>query len=125
MVDKKADKKSPVAPPPVKLTPEQEANARISELQVQVTALEYELRTLRGRLNNRSPKIATEIKKENQILRTRVAQLQKALYALMIDSLKARSPEEAKQDHEVLRQSIIEYCKKNKLDPVLWKNIAY
>src|SRR5438045_3294044 len=100
-------KKSPSPPAPVQSTPENEANARISELQNQVAAVERELRILRGRVSNQDPGLAKELKADNEKLRMRVALLEKALYALVRDALKARNEEEAQQSYEVLRQTVV------------------
>jgi hypothetical protein len=106
-------------------TPEAEANARINVLQEHVTRLEAEVKTLDGRLHNRNPAVAEALRKENEALRERVSALIRALNTLVGESLLPRHPEDQKVQLEALRHAAIEFCKKENINPEIWKNIVY
>jgi hypothetical protein len=105
-------------------TPESEANQRITELQARLALLQQELLTMEGRLANRDPKLIERLKKENAEFTTRFQLLKKALFAIIIESYQPRSSDELKLQYETLRKAAVEYCKKTKIDPEIWKSIA-
>ncbi len=106
-------------------SPEEQAHARITELEKQVKALELELRTAQGRLLNRDPALFQKLKAENKELKERKAKLEKALFALVSESFQAPRSEELKIQLEVLRLAAVDFCKKANIDPEIWKSIAY
>ncbi len=91
----------------------------------QVDLLEKEVKILQGRLNNRDPKASSTLKKENQELAQRMVQLQKALLGLVNETQKPKQEEDAKTQLEVLRKTVVDYCKKNNIDQEIWKNLEY
>ena len=107
-----------------KVSPEAEANTRITALQVQVTALKAEIKTIEGKLANKNPLTANALKKENDELRARNLILQKAFHGIITEGFKPRQAEDMKMQYEVLCQAAIEYFKKANVDPEIWKNIV-
>jgi predicted nuclease with TOPRIM domain len=101
-----------------------EISARVNAMQEENTALEKEVKILEGKLANRNPAQAKAIKAENDQLRARVKRLEKALFALMLDGMKPRSPEDMQTRNEALRDASVMLYEKLKLDPNLWKSIA-
>jgi hypothetical protein len=105
-------------------SPEEEASERIAKLQVDVVAVEREIKTLEGKLANRNPAALGEVRTANAALEKRLTALKLALYSLLIDSLKPRFNEDLHLQLECLRQATIEFCQKANVDPEIWKNIA-
>ena len=90
-----------------------------------IVALEAELKAMAGKLRNRAPEHAPELARANQQLTRQLDELEQSLFLLMTESLKPRQEDEALQQAEVLRQAVVEYCQQSKVDPELWKNIAF
>ncbi|MGK5089959.1 hypothetical protein WDW86_20605 [Bdellovibrionota bacterium FG-2] len=121
MANPKAPSASSPAPTPVAET----APNKIQELKAQVQTLQREVKTLTGKIANRNPATATKVKQENEKLIARVGNLQKALYALTLESQSPSAPAEDDLRTEILRQATLQYCKKANVDQSIWKNIAY
>ena len=110
---------APAAP-----NPEAELNQRIAELQAKVTALKQEVLTLQGKAANRDPKLIAQLKQENAELAKRFELVKKSLFAIIAESYQPRTAEEAKLEYEALRNATVDYCKRAKIDPEIWKSIA-
>jgi hypothetical protein len=116
--------KAPGSPPAAATpAPEPDPSRRIELLQEQLAKAEAEAKTLEGRLSNRNPGIVQAIQAENDLLRQRSRNLRKAIFLLIEESLGPSQPAEAKLRTEALRAAGAEYCKKNNINPDLWKNI--
>jgi hypothetical protein len=90
-----------------------------------IEAMEKEVKILQGRLNNRDPKISATLKKENLELNKRISLLQKALWGLVSETQLPKQDEDAKTQFEVLRKTVVDFCKKNNIDQEIWKNLEY
>jgi hypothetical protein len=106
------------------LSPEAQALARVKELRAKVITTQQQIATLEGKLKNRDPQLLERIKKENAELEQRFVLLKKSLFAIITESYQPRSADELKLQYEALRLAAVEYCKKAKIDPELWKSIA-
>jgi len=106
-------------------TQKKEFLVRIEGLDDNIIQLEQEIRTLKGKLENRKKASAEKIHGENQLNHRRLESLEKAIYAVMVDSGKARDPEAVKDYYDHIRKITVEFCKRNGVDFELWKNIAY
>lgn len=113
--DKAAAGAAPAAPPQLNT---------LSAIQEYVRNLHIEVRTLEGRIKNNDPAAVKRLNEENQALRDRLAQLEKALSAMITDALAPRSADEAGIQYEALRKAAVDYFTKSKINPDLWKNIA-
>lgn len=126
MSDKPAKPEAQPAKPgaPAAASPEADAAHRVAELQAKVAALQQEVAVLRGRTANRDPKLLGRLKQENEQLLKRFQVLKKTLFAIITESCGPRTADEEKLQYETLRVAAVEYCKKAKLDPEIWKSIA-
>lgn len=104
-------------------TPESEAAARINDLQARLASLKQEIKTIQGRMANRNPQMILATQKENDLLKARIEKLKSALFTLVMDSYKPRSPDEAELNYENLRRASVDYFKKANIAPEIWKNI--
>lgn len=103
---------------------ELDLHKRITSLQESIVPLEREIRTLEGKITNRSPAAVAVLKKEKARLLERVKLLEKALYAIVaLDAFKPRSNEDSAGQYELVRAAAVEHCKNANLDAELWKNI--
>lgn len=121
------EKKPPEPQAPIDMTgksAEEIINVRLCGMQVQLDELVSEVRTLRGRFGNRDPEKVATIQKENDRMKTRIKKLEKALFALILDSMKGREKDIAKLQYEVLHASTVDFCKRARIDFDIWKNIA-
>lgn len=114
--------KTPAAAAPQ--SPEAQALARVKELREKISQAHQQILTLEGKLKNRDPNLIARLKKENDEMGKRFALLKKSLFAIIAESYQPRSADELKLQYEVLRRAAVEYCKKAKIDPELWKSIA-
>jgi phage host-nuclease inhibitor protein Gam len=90
-----------------------------------VDNLEKEVKILQGRLNNRDPKISARLKGENLGLNKRISLLHKALWGLISETQLPKQDEDARTQFDVLRKTVVDYCKKNNIDQEIWKNLEY
>lgn len=104
---------------------ESEYQKRIAALEEALAPLEKDIRTLEGRVANRKPEILVSLKNENTAMRTRLARLEKALLALLLESLNPMNLEDARTSLDALRFSALDFCKLSNIDPDLWKNLEY
>ncbi len=114
-------------PPAVAATPPatEAAPNKIQELKGHIKSLQSEVKTLAGKIANRNPATAAKVKQENEKLIARVGNLQKALYALTLESQAPTIPSDDDLRTEIIRQATLSYCKKANVDQSIWKNIAY
>ena len=101
-----------------------EIHARINELQTTVQNLTTEVHMLDGKLSNRNPELYQKLKEENAELQKRFDLLKTVLFAMISESSQPRNADEMKLQYEVLRLAAVDYFKKAKTDPELWKSIA-
>jgi len=120
-----ADKKTDLFESIQAKTPEEEAEERIEQLRKNVEALEQELKTLEGRFTNRDPAQALRLEKENTELAERLDKLEKCLVGIFGDLLRPRQLDEAKLQHEVLREAAVQFCKISNIDADIWRSIVY
>jgi chromosome segregation ATPase len=106
-------------------TPAIQINESVAALKARIRQLEGEIRTLNGKISNRSTSRAQAVQKENQQLGLRVSALESKIAELLTQSTSPAQADDLKQQTEILRQVAIEYCQHNKIDPELWKNLAY
>jgi hypothetical protein len=118
------DAPKPGAAPAAASSPEAQALARVKELRAKVAETQQQVVTLEGKLKNRDPQLIERLKKENEELEKRFVLLKKSLFAIITESYQPRSADELKLQYETLRVAAVEYCKKAKIDPELWKSIA-
>jgi hypothetical protein len=97
----------------------------LPELKERIRGLEADLRGLAGKLGNRAPEQAPDLARGNEELSSRLEGLESSLFLLLTEQFKPRHSDEALQQAEVLRQATLEYCQQAKIDPELWKNIAF
>jgi len=100
-----------------------EINVRINEVQATANALAQEVRMLEGMLANRDPILCQKLKNENAELQKRFDLLKSVLFAMILESYQPRNADEVKLQYEVLRLAAVDYFKKTKTDPEIWKSI--
>ena len=83
------------------------------------------LRTMEGRFKNRDPALIKPLQGENTELSTRLALVEKAFLALLLETTRPRGMEEMKNTLDILKSSAVEYFRKANINPDLWKNIAF
>ncbi|HUP56225.1 MAG TPA: hypothetical protein VM598_02155 [Bdellovibrionota bacterium] len=103
---------------------ESELKARIAALETELKALEASLVSSRGRLAGRKKSRLAELRAENEAARARVEFLSQAACSLAVDALEPRDATEAEMQSERLKQALVAHCRKNNIDPELWKSIA-
>lgn len=123
-----AEEKKPAAPAAPAKPGETSAAAAppkitVESLRDDVATLKREIRSLEGLLQNRDPKVIAAFKAENDLLRTRVAKLQKALVLILVDAQRPRSAEDANSTYTCIQQSSLKYLQKLEMDPEIWKRI--
>ena len=105
-------------------TPEEQAKARIAELEHEVSGLQNEVKIMEGMKLNRNPEMIAKAKAENEEAKDRMSDIFRATYALISDLALAREPEIEKAGMENLKQGAVFLCNELNLDPDVWKNIA-
>jgi vacuolar-type H+-ATPase subunit I/STV1 len=103
--------------------PAEDVSTRIDRLREEIQTTELELRIISGKIANRDPALKARLLKENAELKTRVEQLQQALFAITLERFRPREPAEARQLCEVLRLVTVSYCKTADIDQQIWKSI--
>lgn len=94
-----------------------------AELKNQLEIAEGEYKKLDSRIQNLASPETTKRVKELKPLKDRLRILEKILLAILMNSLKSRSPEELQIESESLRFAVLQFCKTNKIESALWKSI--
>jgi hypothetical protein len=103
---------------------EADLKARIAALGSELEAIETFLVSGRGKLAGRKESRLAELRAAHESARARVGLLSQAAASLAVDSLEPRDATEALMQSEKLKQALVAHCRKNNIDPELWKSIA-
>jgi hypothetical protein len=103
---------------------EAELKSRIAASESELKALEAYLVSSRGRLAGRKESRLADLRKAHEAARARVEFLSQAACSLAVDALEPRDATEAQMQAERLKHALVAHCRKQKIDPELWKSIA-
>lgn len=122
-------KKPPTPPSPAGAATAAAPNAdgdiatRVTNLVQDVKTLETEIKILEGRLKNRNPVALEQSKKENEALKVKIQNLEKAFFVLLSGTTQPKKEDEQKLGTEALRLAAVDYFKASNTNIDLWKNI--
>jgi hypothetical protein len=95
-----------------------------TELEAELTTLEHEIESMKGKIAGRKEPVAHALRQENKALKSQLVLFTEIAHSLDIDALHPPDEGSARIQLERLKAAVVVYCTKSKIEPGLWKKLA-